>query len=316
MDKIANTIPVRYTDSRINELLKSAGNDFDTLPRHFNQNEEFFVRLPQEIMVPQIPVHHDIRNAVPAKEYLEVIRTVVQNLISLMPGFFKDTTYFFDPAEVLRPCFFQIFRTNEKSYLYLGRLDLTYRTNDAEIIDRGSNDVTPAFNTRNIYLDCDIVPLEEVIQEDGRITGFSLRQYISQTWIGETGRGYFVQGIWIDHELTKFFSKLFIPDGKSLYPYYPFTCKYRSLCHTLINCSPEGRKTGVPLLLKATEFLEPVLETIQNQLKKEPFQPELPVFKALKKRVPPGWDKPWQNLHFNRYLNSHDMKEFLLETQA
>ncbi len=316
MDKIANSIPVRYTDSRINELIKSAGNSFAELPIHFNQNEEFFVKLPVEIEIPQIPVHHDIRNEVPEAAYLESVQNIVASLIPHMPGFFKDTTYFFDPAEVLRPCFFQIFKTQEQTYLYLGRLDLSFRTHDAEILDHGSNDFTPAYKTRNFYLDCDIIPLEEVVQDGGKITAFALKQYISQTWIGETGRGYFVQGIWIDHELTKFFSRLFIPEGKSIYPYYPFTCKYRSLCHALIDCSPAGRKQGVPLLKKALEFLEPAMDSIQKQLKREPFSPDLPVYKALKLKVNTAWQRPWMNIRFKRYLNSQDMKEFVLASQT
>ena len=316
VDKIANSIPVRYTDNRINELIRSVDDDSVDLPRHFNQNEEFFLRLTEDVEFPHIPVHHDVRRTAPSDEYLNALRTLVENLTGLIPGFFRETTYFFDAAEVLRPCFFQIFRIGDESFLYLGRIDLTFRTHDAELISRGTNDVTPRYRTRSLFIDCDLIPLEEVITEEKRITGFALKQIISQTWIGETGRGYFVQGIWIDHELTKFFSKLFIPAGQSLYPYYPFTCKYRTVCHSLLETDPAGRRRGVPRLRRALEFLQPEMDSIQKQLKKEPFSPDAPVFTGLKKQVGPVWNGVWQDVRFKRYLNPQDMKEFVLASQT
>lgn len=316
VDSIANSIPVRYTDKRINELIRGHESNGMKLPQHFNQNEEFFLRLPEEIEIPQIPIHHDIRKIKPATAYLEAMRQVVETVAPLIPGFFSETTYFFDPGEVLRPCFFQIFRINDLTFLYLGRLDLTFRTHDSELIDRGTNDVTPRYRSRNLYLDCDLIPLEKVIQEDQRISGFALKQIVSQTWIGETGRGYFVQGIWIDHELTKFFSKLFTPADQSLYPYYPFTCKYRSVCHSLLDTDPTGRRQGVPRLRRALEFLEPEMDSIQHQLKREPFNPEAAVFTELKNRVSPRWNEVWRGFRFTRYLNDQDMKEFVLETES
>ncbi|ORC36531.1 hypothetical protein B4O97_05520 [Marispirochaeta aestuarii] len=314
VDTTVNTIPVRYTDSRINEMIRSLSSESLVLPQHFNQNEEFFLKLPEEIEVPGIPIHHDIRRSTPKEEYLAPVRQVIEALLPLIPGFFHETSYYFDASEVLRPCFFQVFRLNKLSFLYLGRLDLSFRTHDGEMIDHGGNDRTPRYRTRNIYLDCDLIPLDEILLDERRVTGFIVRQIISQTWIGETGRGYFVQGIWIDHELTKFFSRLFIPRETSLYPYYPFTCKYRSLCHALLDPDPEGRRRGVPRLKRALEFIEPEIEEIQNHLKKESFSPELPIFTSLKERIPPVWNGLWKEIRFKRYLNEHDMKEFVLES--
>ncbi|WP_319561696.1 hypothetical protein [Marispirochaeta sp.] len=314
MDKIVNTIPVRYTDSRINDMIRSASSHTSLLPQHFNQNEEFFLKLPQEIEIPSLPVHHDIRKDTPQESYLTALRQLMENLIVHIPGFFRETTYYFDPAEVLRPCFFQVFRINDVPFLYLGRLDLSFRPHDGELLDSGGNDLTPRYRTSRIYLDCDLIPLKDILLEERRVSGFVVKQVISQTWIGETGRGYFVQGIWIDHELTKFFSRLFVPGETSLYPYYPFTCKYRSICHALIDSDPDERRRGVPRLRRALEFLEPEIDSIQTQLKKEAFSPDLPVFSSLKKQVPPLWNGVWQNIRVKRYLNEHDMKEFVLET--
>jgi hypothetical protein len=314
VDTTVNTIPVRYTDARINEMIRSALPEDSMLPQHFNQNEEFFLELPEEIEVPGIPIHHDIRQDTPKEAYLTPLRRIIEELLPHIPGFFYDTSYYFDAAEVLRPCFFQVFRLNKLSFLYLGRLDLSFRTHDGEMIDPGGNDLTPRYRTRKIYLDCDLIPLDDILLEERRVTGFIVKQIISQTWIGETGRGYFVQGIWIDHELTKFFSRLFIPEGTSLYPYYPFTCKYRSVCHSLIDSGPEGRRRGVPRLRRALEFIEPEIEDIQRYLTKESFRPDLPIFSSLKERVPSVWNNVWEGIRFKRYLNEHDMKEFVLET--
>ena len=65
----------------------------------------------------------------------------------------------------------------------------------------------------------------------GKVVAFVVKQTISQNWIGETGKGYLVRGIWMDSELTKFFSKLFLPTGKRTYPFYPFTCRYKTRLH-------------------------------------------------------------------------------------
>ena len=316
VETTANTIPVRYADTRINEMIRSAPSGNILLPRHFNQNEEFFLKLPEKIEVPGLPIHHDIRNSTPKESYLTPLRQLIEKLIPLIPGFFRETTYYFDAAEVLKPCFFQVFRLKDLSFLFLGRLDLNFRTNDGELIDYGGNDHTPRYRTRKLYLDCDLIPLDTILLDDRRITGFVVKQIVSQTWIGETGRGYFVQGIWIDHELTKFFSRLFIPNETSLYPYYPFSCKYRSLCHSLIDADPDGRRRGVPLLRRAIEFIEPEIDDIQKHLTTESFNPELPVFTNIKKRVPPAWNAAWKNIRFKRYLNENDMKEFILETET
>ncbi len=128
---------------------------------------------------------------------------------------------------------------------------MNFRSNYAKITDKGSNDVTPAFSTDCLFFEADVIPLTGVITNDDSFSGFYVDQIISQNWIGETGRGYMVQGIWIDHELTKFFSKLFTRTGIKIYPYYPFRCKYRTLCHSIVKPDPAGRKEGVPLLHQA-----------------------------------------------------------------
>ncbi len=47
----------------------------------------------------------------------------------------------------------------------------------------------------------------------------------------------------MDADLTKFFSKLFLPAGKKTYPYYPYLCKYKTVCQ-----SPDRPRSRGPRL--------------------------------------------------------------------
>lgn len=313
MERILNEIQITYTDTEINNMIKSAEDRQGKFSKHYNQSEEFFIKLDKEISIPNLPVHHDIKSIKPSDIYLKGIRQVVSQLTALIPKIFTNLIYFFDPGEILRPCFFQIFRIGEKQYLYLLRLDLSFRMHNAVMLDKGTNNLTPAYKSRNLFMEADFIPLEKVKTSNGKITSFAIRQLISQTWIGETGRGYFIQGIWIDLELSKYFSKLFIPEGKRSYPYFPFTCKYRTVSHSTLELDLEGRKKHLPYLVKAINFLEPRLHAIEKSLKNTTFTLQNALFQQQKKEVPPGWENVWENLHVKPYLNSKDMKEYSVD---
>lgn len=310
MEKTANEIRVKYSDPRISDIIKKIGDEEPGYSAHFNQNEEFFISIAKIVEVPHLPIHHDVRDTKPSERYLDGLADIVTRLSGVVPELLKNLTYFFDPGEILHPCFYQIFRAKDYLYLYLLRLDLSFRIHEAEMTEAGNNDITPAFATRNIFLESSLIPLEKVTVLDGRVLGFIIKQTISQTWIGETGRGYFIQGIWMDHELTKFFSKLFIPNGKRIYPYYPFTCKYRTICHTVLDLSPGGRVKHLPFLHKALSFTAPNMERIQKSLKNETFTPDLSIYRELKQEIPPYWEEIWKDLTVSPYLNGFDMKEF------
>ncbi|MCF6335259.1 MAG: hypothetical protein L3J12_05930, partial [Spirochaetales bacterium] len=177
-------------------------------------------------------------------------------------------------------------------------------------------DVTDFYRTKKLYLESDLIPIVEYTVKNGEIDGFIVEQNISETWIGETGRGYLLEGIWIDQELTKYLSKLFLPENKKFYPYYPFTCKYRTICHTVTDLSPEGRKKHLIYLHSARAFVLPLIDEIQNTLKESStFNREIPSFMEMKKRVPSYWKNVWEPLKVESYLNEQDMKEFLIDFQ-
>jgi hypothetical protein len=313
VEQVSNEIRIRYSDADINVILQDIGGQARRVSRRFSQSEDFFLQLEGEYAVPHLPIHHDVRVAVPSREYLAALKGVTEQIVQLAPQVLKDLTYFFDPAEILRPCFFQILRVQESSYLYLLRIDLVMRAAESSVRERGTNDMTPWYTSRRLFLEDTVIPLLEVARDNGIVQTFRVRQTISQTWIGEQGRGYFVQGIWMDADLTKFFTKLFLPPNTRTYPYYPYLCKYKTVCQSVVSLSPDGRARTVPYLHKALEFLDPHMEEIQEQMKNTSFSEELPYFRELKARVPPSWYDLWTNLKVEAYLNPSDQREFAIE---
>ena len=302
-----------YSDKEINDLLSRIAPRPESFSRHYNQLEEFFLLLDQDYEVPHLPIHHDIRQSRPSPEYLERLKEVLGRLFAVAPQVFWELTYMFDPGESLKPCFFKLYRVEESQYLYLLRLDLMCRPQIHVLRDRGNNDLTARYSSRQLFLEASFIPLAGVVLEEGRVRSFTVKQAISNTWIGETGRGYFAQGIWMDNELTKFFSKIFLPQGKKTYPFYPYVCKYKTLCQNMIRFSPEARKLHLPYLHRALKFIEPVIGEVENSMRQGNFSEDNPTFRNLKRRVPPSWYEPWEKLHLEVYLNHLDMREFRVE---
>lgn len=313
MEQITNEIKCTYTDDEINTLLNSIVPGNESFTKHYNQVEEFFLIFGKEFIVPQLPIHHDVRKPKPDIEYRNSLIEILNQITALAPQVFMDLNYLFDPGEILRPCFFKLYRIDDKQYLYMLRFDLMYRPQSHTIIDKGSNDVTARYSSHHLFLEANFIPLKQVIVENGKINYFLVNQTISSTWVDETGRGYFIQGIWIDNELTKFFSKLFLPEGKRTYPFYPYICKYKTICQTVIHFSPELRKVRLPYLHRAINFLDPIMNKIETSMKNVDFSEDNDTFKQLKKNVPESWYDIWKNLHVEVYLNEQDMREFRIE---
>jgi hypothetical protein len=313
MEELLSEIPVTFTDDQINSLLNR---ERDTVPkpsRHFSQNEEFFLQLSSDFTVPRFPIHHDIEKKRPEKEYLESLRYLLEQVVPLAPSLFRGLTYYFNPTDILRPGFFQIFKIKGKLFLYLLQLDVSFRTHYGTIQQKGGNDKTHTYTTRQLFIDNDLIPLKDYDERDGKIHSFNIEQLVTRTWVGEYGKGYFIQGIWIDRDLTKFFSKLFLPKGKRSYPYYPFPCKHRTICHSVLNFDPAGRKSHLSYLYHAREFLLPYLDEIQETLKDQEFSEELPIFVRIKQQVSEKWNEVWKPLQVKAYLNDRDMKEFSVD---
>jgi hypothetical protein len=238
----------------------------------------------------------------------------VAQLAALAPQAFCDLAYLFDPRDTLRPCFYRVYRIGAVRYLYLLRLDLSMRPGEAEMVERGTNDLTPSFRGRRLFLDAMVIPVEDEIREDGRLRGFRIRQVVSETWIGESGRwAYDKKGVWMDADLTKFFTRLFVPSGTRIYPWYPYACRFKTVVETVIDLSAAGRAEAVPLLHRGLSFLEPWMPRIEAEMRARDFTEDIEFFVELKAQVPQGWYAPWERVRVQSYLNAAEMREFRVE---
>ena len=281
--------------------------------RHFNQGEEFFLRLEAEFDVPPLPIHHDLHRARPDPGYRGRLREVTDRLLELAPQLLRGLTYLFDPLEVLRPAFYRLHRVEEREYLYLLRLDLSYRPRTHRVLEAGNNDLAPAFRTGDLYLESLFVPLAHVETAGGLIESLAIDQAITDSWVGETGRGYFAQGIWADNDLTRFFSRLFLPAGKLPYPFYPYLCRYRTFCQNEIRFSSAHRGAALPDMHRAYGFLRPLMGRVEAALKGARFSESDPLFRELKSGVPDSWRRAWEGLKVEAYLDAEGMKEYRVD---
>ena len=309
----SSEIELAASDTTINELLgRTPGGEevAAAATSHFDQAEEFFIKLPQPVEVPAFAIHHDVRQRRPSRDYQQNLRRVVEQITEVVPSLLSGLTYLFDPADTLHPAFFQHYRLQGSDYLYLVKLSLRHRGRDIEVIERGTNDLTPRYRTGQLHLEPALIPLDSVNREGDRFRSFTIRRTISQTWMGERGRGYFVQGIWMDDDLTKFFSRLLLPEGVRTYPYYPYVCKYRTVCLRLVDIQAASQERALPVLHQVVEFLEPEMEQIQSSLRRTSFSEELPIYRELRSRTPDEWLDVWSRLTVRHYLNEQEMKEF------
>jgi hypothetical protein len=269
--------------------------------------------MESEIVVPRFPIHHDVRRDEPSALYAYALRDYVRQLVTILPEVFRGLTYFFDPSEPLRPRFYRLYKVEDAVYLFLLRIDLMFRHFQGEVVEPGSNDITPAYRTKRLFIESELIPLEAVMWELGRAKAFKVKQLVSNTWIGETGRGYLVHGIWMDSDLSKFFSKLILPEGAKTYPFYPLFCKYKTVCAEAAPPGPETRKRILPLLHRSIAFLVPEMEKIQNGLRNQPFSEAMPEFVEMRGRVPGAWREVFKGFSTRAYLDERDMKEFALD---
>jgi hypothetical protein len=117
----------------------------------------------------------------------------------------------------------------------------------------------------------------------------------------------------MDSGLTKFFSKLILPEGSRVYPFFPFFCKYKTICAACPNPDTRWRKLMLPLLHRGIGFIAPEMSNIQASLKGLEFSESIPVFTELKAKVPAAWKEGLKGFSSKAYLNGRDMKEYRLE---
>ncbi|NBF39225.1 MAG: hypothetical protein GVY14_02310 [Spirochaetes bacterium] len=188
MEQATGEIRLGYSDPGMNEIIAVSPAEPIAFTRHFDQNEDFFLRLPSAIVVPSLPIHHDVRRSRPGEDYLSALRDLTRTLIARRLAIFDGLSYVFDPAEVQRPTFYALNEQDGRIDLYLLRLDLSFRPTVHEITERGSNDVSPAYRTDRLYVEADMIPVTGIMGSESDPEGVRVEQIVSETWIGETGR--------------------------------------------------------------------------------------------------------------------------------
>ncbi|HKJ84988.1 MAG TPA: hypothetical protein VKA06_02875, partial [Spirochaetia bacterium] len=256
-------LQIGHSDPNVNAELRTTPETSGAYSSHFSQNEEYFIRLPEPIEVPAFPVHHELGKRAPHPDLAEAVRSVTAQVHRNNGDILGGLTHLFDPSSSARPAYFRLYRMQEITYLYLVRIDLTYRPRRSVLVERTTSARTAHHRTNDIFIESDLFPILEVETEDNKIRSMALEQSISDTWIGETGRGYMRAGMWLDRDLTKFFSRLFTPPSVQTYPYFPFTCKYRTIAHSVLGLRENDRRRGVQLLNRARAILLPALREIE-----------------------------------------------------
>ncbi len=314
MDQLSSEIRPSSTDPECDRIIASIPpSALRPWSIRFTQGEESYLLLEREIEVPSFPIHHDVRIAMPSPGYLDALRSFIASAARAVPALLSGLSYFFDASEIARPCFCRVYRAADELFLYLLRLDVSCRPVHDRITRRGDNDRTAAFSTNKLFFECDLIPLVSASEVEGRPSAFTIRQLVSDTWIGETGKGYMVRGIWMDMDITKYASKLFLQPGTSTHPYYPLVCKYRTICHACTELDPSGREAGIPLLSRALGIIEPAIDGIQEALRSRSFSEDMPGFAELRALVPPDWQEPWSRIRMRPYLDERDQKEYLFD---
>jgi len=304
-----------HTDPEISQRLAQAtpqeGAGEPLYTRRFTQGEDFFLLLSQPFSVGALAYHHDFQKTKPSEAYLKVLKEVLDQLIPQVPEVFQKLTWFFDPRDVLHPSFFQSFLWQEQRWLFTVKLDLTFRPRYHQPLGEGSNDFSPPYQTRHLFLESYFFQLETVEPPERPRAAF-VKKYFDSTWTGESGRGYFVQGYWIDNEISKFMSKAFISKGQRIYPYYLLKCHLDTICAPVVDFSNKGRKAAISFLKEAISKLSPLALTIQEALKDQPFDETLEWFMELRDSLSPPWASRLGSLNTKPYLNALEQKEYQL----
>ena len=308
-------IPVRFSDPEINSILAEETSGPSRVARHFSHTGELSLRFEEPIEIPAYSIHHDTSQDSPSKDLRDAVRRVVRQARDLAPELFGGLTHIFDPSDIVHPALVRFFRIENQTYAFVIRVDLDYRPQRADLIARENNTRTPLFTTRDLFVEMDLVPIKSAERVDGEVKALSVEQSVSETWIGETGRGYMRSGIWLDRDLSLFFSKLFTPSQIRTYPYQIFTCKYRSVAHTACYLNLDELRRSVPLLHKARRFLLPRMREIEGALRsvaQNGFSEDLPQFRIMKDLVSEDWNRIWSEFSIEAYLNEDDKREFRL----
>jgi hypothetical protein len=227
----------------------------------------------------------------------------------LVPGLFQGLSWYFDPKDLFHPAFAQVLASRDKRYLFLLRPDLTFRGRHAEMIERGGNDVTARYSTRHLFVEAEVLPLDTWVTRDLEKRLF-LAKLFTETWEGESGRGYSLTGRWIDQEITRLMTRAALPPGTRSFPHYPLRCRFETLSARCVTPTAEGRKRAAAVLDAAWPLVAPWAGRIQADLKADPYREDHPLVESLRRAWGDRLASRWGGFRIEPYLNSQDQKEY------
>jgi hypothetical protein len=297
------------TDAGVSDRLRSLPEGSVDLDRRFTQEEDFFVVLDRPFVVDPFDIHHDVGQTLAPERYLAVIRSLVDAWAGQVPQLFRDLSWYFDPRDLFHPLFVQVLSARDKRYLYVLRPDLSFRGRHGEVIDRGGNDSTPRYSTRHLFLESEVLPLESWGTEEGG-KRLSLTKVFGKTWQGESGKGYFVTGRWIDQEISRLLSKAAFPKGTRTFPLLPLRCRHDTLSVRCVSPTPEGRRRAALVLEAAWPLVETWAERIQNTLRADPWRDDHPLVEQLRAQWGDKLSSRWGGFRLEAFLDDHEQKEY------
>lgn len=305
------------TDSRINDILNQntkIQSHQGLYQAYFNSNEDFYLKSERQFQVPSFPVYQDVKQKKASSEYLTSLEKFLKQIMPLFPQLFYKMTWINHYTEVLRPFFYRDLSLKDKNFLLLLKLDLIYKEGHGKALEQETTTHTAAYESEDLFCEILLLPQIENKQDE---EGFFFPLDIMNTWTNEVRKNYALSGQWIDMELTRFFSQLFLAKGQSIYPYFPFIYQYHTMAYQLINLCETDLKQNMTQLKMARDFLLPYLEEIAASLKKEKFSPEMLLFQKLQQKISPQWQNFCADMDTQLFLNDiNQQREFQIVNKS
>lgn len=216
------------------------------------------------IEVPSFPIHHDVRNPVPGTAYLAAIQRWLEGVRCPLSSLDPELVWGFDPRAPLQPILYRLVERAAGRFLMLLRFDLSYRRGFHNLLERGDTEVTHRYETRRLFFQFDFLPLGQADGDRGR---FEVRRLFDPTWVGEVGRGYHLQGIWMDDALTEVFSRMVLPALERHFPFYPLRCRYLTLSAQAVLPNGQAVESLARVMETLARFPDNVFREIQRALR-------------------------------------------------
>jgi len=297
------------SDPQINSRLAALDGTSSGLDRRFTTSEESFLVLDRPFTVESFEVHHPVDQTRPSAGYRAVVRDLVDQWSLSAPSVFRGLRWYFDPRDLVHPTFLQVGKAGGLYFLVLVRPDLTWRPRHGELLEKGDNNRTPKYRSGHLFFEAEVLPLAGWATGEGTL-GLRLAPLFPETFEGETGRGYFVTGRWIDHEVSRLLNRAALVPGTRTFPFFPLRCRWGTLSVQDPDPGVEGRRRAALALAAAWPLVSPWADRIQADLKAEAYREDHPLVEALRGTWAGRLEALGRGYRLEPYLNEHEHKEY------